>query len=679
MDGTDDPRVAQLAGQYGADPSVIAQVLASSPNARITSGRRDAVRNAAVKGVPGSPHLTGEAVDFVSGDPAQMEAQAKSFNAPGYREIYEPAGPHSTAPHLHMEKLGAQPKPPEPPPNLIQGANPEYGLAGMTREQLLANMQAIESGPEAKRAGELAGKESEAYVEAAETRKSLLPEFKKIQQARIDNFKNRPNTPQYDQLKAEQLPEIRDPARALTQFLPMLALISGAFNKKYALSAIQGITAAANAQKEGDYARRQMAHDSYMDDLKRTIDNNSIKANQYQALINNVNLTDNEFKAQAEALSSQWGESEQLAADYGKGREAMQHRVDMLVKTMAPIARVVEAVDNHKGDQIFRGTENGETYIYDKNNRTLINSSTGEPVVGKWPKLAPIAQRPLTALQDAYQTWLQEGERDGRPKTAIERSQFLSEQAAQTSSDRAWATGKQGQMLQSFNTSISHLAVLDDAIAALTNDNIFAFNLASQVLRTQFGDPKVVDFKTTKLLVSDEVNKAILGGAGAVSDREALQKNFNSASSPEALAGVVLQLKKLMAGQVRSSQLSYLQTTHRSNEAFLSRLLPETVKTMQAVGDDPTVEPKGYDPSKPAPAPPTDKGPPKAPPFEPFKGVHPWQALTDILTFPPPPKAPPPEKFKGLTPGQGVKDKQGNIWKMGPNGPELVKVPEPVR
>jgi len=649
MDGTDDPRVAQLASQYGADPSVIAQVLASSPNARITSGRRDPVRNAAVKGVPGSSHLSGEAVDFVAGDPAQMEAQAKAFNAPGYREIYEPAGQHSTAPHLHMEKLGAQPKAPQPPPNLIQGANPEYGLAGMTREQLLANLQAIETGPEAQRAGELAKMESEAYVEAAQTRKELLPEFKKIQQARIDNFKRRPNTPKYDQIKAEQLPEIRDPARALTQFLPMLALISGAFNKKYALSAIQGITAAANAQKEGDYERRQQAHESYMDDLKRTLENNSIKANQYQALIDDVNLTDNEFKAQAEALASQWGENEQLAADYGKGREAMQHRVDMLVKTMAPIARVVTAMDSHKGDQLFRGTETGEDYIYDKENRVLINASTGQRVQGKWPKMAPIQQRPLTALQDAYQTWLQEGERDGRPRTGIERSQFLSEQAAQTSSDRAWATGKQGQMLQSFNTSISHLAVLDDAIAALNNGDIPALNFAAQKLTTQFGDPKVADFETTKLLVSDEVNKAILGGAGGVHDRESLQKNFNSASSPKALAGVVLQLKKLMAGQVRSSQLNYLQTTHRSNEAFLGRLLPETVATMQAVGDDPTLEPKGYDPSKPAPAPAAAKPPSGSP------------------------TPPPADRFKGLKPGQAIKDKQGNIWKMGPKGPELVK------
>ena len=650
MDGTDDPRVAQLASQYGADPSVIAQVLASSPNAHITSGRRDPARNAAVKGVPGSSHLSGEAVDFVAGDPAQMESQAKAFNAPGYREIYEPAGPHSTAPHLHMEKLGAQPKPPEPPPNLIQGANPEYGLAGMTREQLLANMQAIETGPEAQRAGELAKMESEAYVEAAQTRKELLPEFKKIQQARIDNFKNRPNTPQYDQVKAEQLPEIRDPARALTQFLPMLALISGAFNKKYALSAIQGITAAANAQKEGDYERRQQAHESYMDDLKRTLENNSIKAKQYQALIDNVNLTDNEFKAQAEALASQWGESEQLAADYGKGREALQRRVDMLVKTMAPIARVVEAMDNHKGDQVFRGLDDGREYIYDKNARKLWDPETQQYVEGKWPRLAPIAQRPLTAIQDAYQKYIADNTNPQHPAgpSAAERAAWISNQAAQTSADRYWSAQGGAKQLQSFNATIAHIGLFREAVKGLENGDIPAINANAQRIAYELGKPNVTNVEAMKGIVSDEIAKAVLGGPGAVADREELKKQLDAAKSPAQLAGVIDSFLKLMAGQVRAAQQNYLSSTKQSNDTFSARLLPETIEAMQAVGEDPTQPPTAKPPPPPAPAP-----PPAA-----AKG---------------PPKAPPPERFKGLKPGQAIKDKQGNIWKMGPKGPELVK------
>ena len=158
----------------------------------------------------------------------------------------------------------------------------------------------------------------------------------------------------------------------------------------------------------------------------------------------------------------------------------------------------------------------------------------------------------------------------------------------------------------------------------------------------------MTNVEAMKGIVSDEIAKAVLGGPGAVADREELKKQLDAAKSPAQLAGVIDSFLKLMAGQVRAAQQNYLSSTKQSNDTFSARLLPETIEAMQAVGEDPTQPPTAKPPPPPAPAP-----PPAA-----AKG---------------PPKAPPPERFKGLKPGQAIKDKQGNIWKMGPKGPELVK------
>ncbi len=133
-------------------------------------------------------------------------------------------------------------------------------------------------------------------------------------------------------------------------------------------------------------------------------------------------------------------------------------------------------------------------------------------------------------------------------------------------------TGPQGNQIRSFNVGISHLDTLSKLADALENKDTKFINSISNEFRNQFGSDVPTDFDAAKGIVGDEITKAIIGGAGAVTDREDLKKKFSSASSPAQLKGVVKTLKSLMAGQLGGLKQQYEDSTGRKN--FLDRLNP---------------------------------------------------------------------------------------------------------
>lgn len=146
----------------------------------------------------------------------------------------------------------------------------------------------------------------------------------------------------------------------------------------------------------------------------------------------------------------------------------------------------------------------------------------------------------------------------------------------------AFDTGKQGDQVRSFNTSIAHLNTLQQLAGALGNGDIKAVNSISNTFKDQFGKPAPTNFDAAKNIVGDEIIKAIIGGGGALADRENAQNQVSRANSPAQLAGVIQTYKNLMAGQLVSLKKQYEGSSHLND--FNDKLLPETQKELGNIG-----------------------------------------------------------------------------------------------
>lgn len=153
--------------------------------------------------------------------------------------------------------------------------------------------------------------------------------------------------------------------------------------------------------------------------------------------------------------------------------------------------------------------------------------------------------------------------------------------AARAKAVRDFATGKHGDTTRSLNVAIDHLGTLDEAAKALGNGDSKLINTVRNKWRDQVGSELPGNFAAVRSIVGDEVVKAVIGsGGGALGDREEIKHNIDAQKSPEALAGIIKQYKKLMAGQLHGIQQQYENTTGLRN--FHERLSPATLAELNA-------------------------------------------------------------------------------------------------
>lgn len=158
-------------------------------------------------------------------------------------------------------------------------------------------------------------------------------------------------------------------------------------------------------------------------------------------------------------------------------------------------------------------------------------------------------------------------------------AQFAADYGKTIKSNAAFATGKQGDLVRSFNVAVSHLNTLDGLVDALGNGDVQALNKFGNAIAQQTGKPAPTNFDAAKAIVGDEIIKAIVGGGGALADRENAQNQISRANSPAQLRGVIATYKDLMAGQLRGLKKQYTDTTGRDD--FDKRLSPEAIHELE--------------------------------------------------------------------------------------------------
>ncbi len=138
--------------------------------------------------------------------------------------------------------------------------------------------------------------------------------------------------------------------------------------------------------------------------------------------------------------------------------------------------------------------------------------------------------------------------------------------------ENAFASGKQGNTIRSFNVALSHLDTLGSLADALNNGDVQLINKAANAYSAQFGGTAPTNFASAKKIVGDEIVKAIVGAGGGVTDRQEAAKTINDAQSPEQLKQAIDTYKTLMVGQLQGLHQQYTASGGRKDfNSFLSQ------------------------------------------------------------------------------------------------------------
>ena len=159
----------------------------------------------------------------------------------------------------------------------------------------------------------------------------------------------------------------------------------------------------------------------------------------------------------------------------------------------------------------------------------------------------------------------------------------------QTTAEKSFNTGKQGDKTRSLNVAVSHLGTLDTAAAALHSGDIRVFNQFKQAWQRETGKTAPTDFNAVRELVADEIVAAVVPGVGALADRKALKDTIMAKSSPAQLQGVIKQYKELLGGQLGGLEQQYNAATGKTN--FKQRYLTPEARAALAPGQ--TAPPAG--------------------------------------------------------------------------------------
>lgn len=134
------------------------------------------------------------------------------------------------------------------------------------------------------------------------------------------------------------------------------------------------------------------------------------------------------------------------------------------------------------------------------------------------------------------------------------------------------AGGKLEPIVRSQSVAVGHLALLDTAATALHNNNISLFNSIGNEWAKRTGRTAPTNFDGMKRIVAEELVKAVTGSAGALGDREALEKDLDKSNSPAQLHELMDRYKQMMAEQLSGLRQSYnrLDTGKDFDKQFLS-------------------------------------------------------------------------------------------------------------
>lgn len=421
-------------------------------------------------------------------------------------------------------------------------------------------------------------------------------------------FKKLPAPPSIDPQRYQQN------ALGFIGAMAVLGALSSRFTRNAGNASLNAFAGAVNGWKQGNLDAYKQKSDEWEQTTKQMLQNNKMVLDKYKAILANKSLNIEQQMAAAKLVAAEYQDSIAFNALDAKNYTMFAQLHD---KQVAAQRQAVEAFLKPAGDR-FHETEQNQgkarqletpewqawMQTLDPSNRLILEGflktyGTGAPqlsapskagsgyrnqIFADWKNAYTLENghppspdeekrfvQSMTTVRSAPAMSLQKFIEDfpkthgGREPTAEEVTQFSAHFSVVQKAQRDFATGKQGQMVNSLNVAISHVETLRELGDALSNGNVTAFNRLAQRWAAETGNPAPTNFDTAKQIVGGEIMKALVAGGGGQGERDELRFAFDRAMSPRALGGAINTAERLLAGQFRGLKKQYETTTGLSD------------------------------------------------------------------------------------------------------------------
>lgn len=367
---------------------------------------------------------------------------------------------------------------------------------------------------------------------------------------------------------APEMQQIQQDSQGWISALAVFSSMIGARGRARGTGALKAFAAGMNGIKAGNQQAFEDAHKTWKDNTEAMFKDNEEEMNKYKAVLDNRNLSEAEASQEMKMIGAEYQNKVMASTETAKQAFAVY---DSIVKARTGVEAYTAKMDAKAKEQLKLQEQQkaDQDKRYDEWKQT--------------PRAALVADAIAKGLPPAYYI-------RGRGKDGQEQLQFaqdfaeerhpgldLAEAAqnynASNAALRSFGNGRQADTVRSFNVAYAHADTLNDLAAALQNGDIQTINAARQRYEQEFGAAAPTNFDAVKSIFSDEVNKAAVGGAGALGDREQIRSSISKASSPEQIKGAVDVYKHLIVGQMQGMKQQYEQATGRKD--FDRFLLPE--------------------------------------------------------------------------------------------------------
>jgi polyhydroxyalkanoate synthesis regulator phasin len=512
--------------------------------------------------------------------------------------------------------------------------NMDFAVTGVHADDYKAVLEYVENTPEVKGVRALEGEQFAAN--------EVLKQKAKVYQAELDRLlgemrKNAPlpDVPTLEKTPKEELAPIQNPLNALQQFLPMLALLGGAVNKRFSLAAMDAATGAMNAQKAGDYAKRDQAHELWLDNTKRAVENNATMVNEYNMALNRKKATEEEIKAEMTAIAAKWGDDVTISGLPTKNMEGLYKGVETIAKVIEPLGRII-AANAAQNAKIKPATTATGTMVNFVNGEWVVASGNREglpwdkAIDGKILNLSGASRSVGAADRQGFVDQYQENHNGQAPPQSVVDQWETSHKAA--TSELTNIDKQLGSLEPYVGTSDFEAKRVLDRLADINPTQYRQWNTwVRNGRRDLMGDPAIVKFDEALYSLKQEYGRIMSGAVGSV----AQTMQHNSAAVDEVISG------NMSYEQITAVVPSMMQSIHQR----LDLLQQEKEKVGNSVAQ--TTDRLAGSPSNPS-------APPPAPPAAP-QTDHPsggWRKLR-------------PDELATLTAQERVAE--------GPGGHKLVK------
>jgi hypothetical protein len=382
-----------------------------------------------------------------------------------------------------------------------------------------------------------------------------------------------PRPPDQQKLEAPPNPEdYKKNSMAFASAMAVLGAVASKWTRNAGNASLNAFAGALNGWQSGNMQAYEDAAKQWEQATKQTIDNNKMVMDKYKEVLENHKQNIDEQMAGIQLVATQFHDKMMFDAAAAKNYTLVASIYEKNQQYTEKAATAAAKLQETKAAQDQKNEANAK----------WLASPPGQQWIGQQPpedqlKYNAFVQQygsgqPRSAPAMALKAFTQEyTEKNGHPPSAQEVTDFAANYGGEVKATRDFSTGTQGNALRSFSVAIDHLGVAEDIGKSLQTGDATMVNRVKNAVKQQFGYEGTLDFNFAKKIVGDEITKSILGsGAGTGQDRQDIQAAFNSANSPEQLAGVIKTAKRLMAGQLRGLKQQYGQTTGKTD--FDSRL-----------------------------------------------------------------------------------------------------------